>query len=127
MIFGIGSDIVKISRMEKDLQRWGERFAQRVLTRHELQQYQRSGNQANFLAKRFAAKEAVAKAFGCGFREGLAVQHIGVINDELGKPHLEFHGRAAQLLTHFEITRTHITLSDEDAYAIAFVVLETNG
>lgn len=124
MIFGIGSDIVKIARMQKDLERWGDRFAQRVLTDHELQQYHLSSQKAHFLAKRFAAKEAVAKAFGCGFRNGLAVQHIGVVNDKLGKPHVEFHAKAQELANTYHISKTHISLSDEDAYAVAFVVME---
>ena len=126
MIFGIGTDIVEISRMEQNLSRHGERFAERILTEVELARYSQHVKPAQFLAKRFAAKEAVAKAFGTGFRDGLSLQHIGVVNDAHGRPMLEFSGQAAEMLEKFNITRSHLSLSDEPHYAIAFVILESD-
>ena len=124
MIVGVGTDIVQISRIEKNLAKHGDRFAERVLTEAELQRYSSHAKPAQFLAKRFAAKEAAAKAFGTGFRDGLSLHHISVTNDENGRPSLEFNGAAAELIEKHNISRSHLSLSDEPNYAIAFVVLE---
>ncbi|NOX91847.1 MAG: holo-ACP synthase [Gammaproteobacteria bacterium] len=126
MIFGIGTDIVRISRMANNLARYGERFAARILTEAEMAVFTDSAQQAPFLAKRFAAKEAVAKALGTGFRDGLNLHDIGVNNDALGKPLLAFSQRAQQMLKKQGIGSTHLSLSDESEYAIAYVVLEAN-
>lgn len=124
MIFGVGTDIVQISRMEESLAKYGVRFAERILTRTEMLRYSEHVKPAQFLAKRFAAKEAAAKAFGTGFRDGLSLHHIGVVNDENGRPSLEFSGAAAELMEKHNISRSHLSLSDEPHYAIAFVILE---
>ncbi len=124
MIFGIGTDIVRIARMVDNLDRYGDRFAARILTDAETAIFLGSANQAQFLAKRFAAKEATAKALGTGFRDGLSLRDIGVENDALGKPVLAFSGRAQQMLKKQGIGNTHLSLSDESEYAIAYVLLE---
>lgn len=124
MIFGVGTDIVQVSRMEENLAKHGDRFAERILTESEMKRYSTHVKPAQFLAKRFAAKEAAAKAFGTGFRDGLSLHHIVVINDENGRPSLELSGMAAQLAEQNQINRTHLSLSDEPNYAIAFVILE---
>lgn len=123
MIFGIGTDVVTIARMEEALERHGERFAQRILAESELSAYKESSKPAHFLAKRFAAKEATAKAFGTGFRNGLSMTHITVENDELGKPLLCFTGYAEQYCTEQGIGESFLSLSDEKDHAIAFVTL----
>ncbi len=125
MIFGIGTDIVRIPRMADNLDRYGERFAARILTRSEMATFTDSAQQASFLAKRFAAKEAAAKALGTGFRDGLNLHDIGVDNDALGKPLLVFSQQAQQILQKQGIGNSHLSLSDEKEYAIAYVVLET--
>lgn len=124
MIFGIGTDIVRISRMADNLARYGKRFAARILTEAEMGIFTDSARQAQFLAKRFAAKEAAAKALGTGFRDGLSLRDIGVENDALGKPVLTFSERANQLLGKQGISNSHLSLSDESEYAIAYVIFE---
>lgn len=127
MIHGVGTDIVQVARMEENVARHGERFAQRILTESELQRYAGHARPAQFLAKRFAAKEAAAKAFGTGFRDGLSLHHIEVVNDENGRPQLQFSDIAQDLVTRFGISHSHLSLSDEPDYAVAFVILECHG
>lgn len=124
MIFGIGTDIVRVARMRRDLDRFGERFAERILTASELREYRQNANQANFLARRFAAKEAAAKALGTGFSHGVQLHDIEVTHDAQGKPLLEFSGRAREFLKEKKISIAHISLSDEQDHAVAFVTLE---
>ena len=126
MIFGIGTDIVQIARMQKNLDDHGERFAKRILTDDEYSEYLGKPFQAHFLAKRFAAKEAAAKAMGTGFSQGLSLHHIGVTHNEMGKPLLTFSDIASQFILDNKITEHHISLSDEKEYAVAFVTLVTN-
>ncbi len=123
MIFGIGTDLVHIPRIQTLLDKYGDKIASRILSDTEFSAFQQAKNQAGFLAKRFAAKEAVAKALGTGFRDGLSLRHIEVSNDENGKPELQFLGRGLELLTELNIGRSMISLSDEKDYAIAFVTL----
>jgi len=124
MIHGIGTDIVHIQRIADNLSRYGDRFAQRILTDSEMQAYRHTGRPAHFLAKRFAAKEALAKALGTGIRDGLSLRDISVENDVLGKPSLVFSQRAQQKLTDRGVATAHLSLADEQHYAIAFVTLE---
>lgn len=123
MIFGIGTDIVHVPRMEENLTRHGERFAQRVLSSVELTEFAHAARPAQFLAKRFAAKEAAAKALGTGFRDGLALRHITISHDTLGKPGLAFTDAAAALCERFGINEAFLSLADENDYAVAYVVL----
>jgi holo-[acyl-carrier protein] synthase len=123
MIFGIGTDIVRVERMQQSLDKHGERFARRILTEHEFIGYQQASKPANYLAKRFAAKEAAAKAMGTGFRNGLSLKHINIGHDEHGKPLLEFNGKAAEFMNEKGIHEAHISLADEQEYAVAFVTL----
>jgi len=126
VIIGIGTDIVCVSRMEKNLAKYGQRFAEKILTANELTGFLQHKRPASFLAKRFAAKEATAKAMGCGFRDGLQLTHIGVGHDDLGKPLLEYSGKAVDLCEHLNISNSHISIADEDEYAVAFVTLEAS-
>jgi holo-[acyl-carrier protein] synthase len=123
MIFGIGTDIVRVARMQNNLQRFGDRFARRLLTDNELVDFKGVANPAHFLAKRFAAKEAAAKAMGTGFREGINLRQIGVGHDDNGKPQLEFSGSAAAFLEAHNINAVHVSLADEADHAVAFVTL----
>lgn len=127
MIYGIGTDIVRVSRLQSSLDRFGHRFAARILAQPELAMFNQSGKPAHYLAKRFAAKEAVAKALGIGFRDGLSLRHIIVRNDAQGRPWLQFVATAQILADQLQITASHLSLSDENDYAVAMVVLETDG
>ena len=123
MIFGIGTDIVRISRIQKSLDRYGERFARRILAGQELDDFQRTLHPARFLARRFAAKEAVVKAYGTGFTRGMTFRDIVVSHDAAGKPLLLLSGRALELQHEMGIGETFISISDEQEYAVAFVTL----
>ncbi len=123
MIFGVGTDIVRVARIAGSLERHGARFAERILTEAELAEFAQAARPAPFLAKRFAAKEAAAKALGTGFSGGLSLRHIGVVHDARGRPGLVFTGEAARLAEALGIGEMHLSLSDEQEFAIAFVTL----
>ncbi|KFI23387.1 holo-ACP synthase [Nitrosococcus oceani] len=123
MIVGIGTDIVQVSRMTALLGRYGERFPRRILTGDEFKKFSVSKQPAYFLAKRFAAKEAAAKALGTGFGSGLRPCHIGVGHTERGQPFLEWQGRANELVRILGVSRGLLSLADEKEYALAFVTL----
>lgn len=123
MIHGIGTDLVYIPRIEALLLRHGMRFARRILADSEFAEFQQSTKPAEFLAKRFAAKEATSKALGTGFRNGLSLKHIAVGHDELGRPTLDYSGEGVRLVEQFAIEDSHLSLSDEREYALAFVTL----
>lgn len=123
IIHGIGTDLVRIARLERVLARRGEAFARRILAEEEFRDFATSTAPARFLAKRFAAKEATAKAFGTGIRDGLRLAHIEVIHDTLGRPGLRFHGRAVELIERFGIGEAHLSITDEADLALAFVTL----
>jgi holo-[acyl-carrier protein] synthase len=123
MIFGIGTDIVSVARMSRALERHGERFAERLLAEPERADYGRSSHPAHFLAKRFAAKEAAAKALGTGFSQGISLHDIRVEHDALGRPLLGFEGCAQERLDACGIGQHFLSLADEREYAIAYVTL----
>lgn len=131
MIVGIGIDIVEISRVEHLVsdEAVENRFKKRILSQREIQEYDALVSVSpekshRFLAKRFAVKESVAKAFGTGFRGGLRYQHIGVEHDSLGKPILVLEGFAERLCQRLEITNHLLTLSDELHYVVAMALFE---
>ena len=124
MIAGIGLDLVLVSRMDKILQGdTADRFVARVLHANEQTDFSKNLNPANYLAKRFAAKEAAVKALGTGFRNGIRMDEIEVYNDTLGKPHLRLHG-AAKLEFDQIANKIHISITDDGDYAAAYVVTE---
>lgn len=123
MIFGIGTDIVHVNRMRDNLDKYGDKFARRILTEFEFKEFTDKNNKAAFLAKRFAAKEAVAKAMGTGFSQGLSLHHIGVKHNDAGKPILELLDVAEKFLQENNIKQAHLSLADEHDYAVAFVTL----
>ncbi len=126
MIFGIGTDIVQINRMQENLDKIGERFAQRILSDQEYLEFLEHPSKSAFLSKRFAAKEATVKAFGTGFRNGISMKHIQVEHDELGKPILVFSAAAKAVAEQNNIARSHISIADEKEFAVAYVVLESH-
>jgi holo-[acyl-carrier protein] synthase len=125
MIFGIGTDIVRVERMNRNLDRFGEKFARRILTENEFADFMESGQRAHFLAKRFAAKEATAKAMGTGFSNGISMNQIAVGHDPAGKPELVLTGTALDFLQSHNVTGLHISIADEQDHAVAFVTLST--
>lgn len=124
MIFGVGTDIVAVQRMADALGRHGERFAERILAPSEFSEWQASKHQARFLAKRFAAKEAFAKAFGTGITPPATLHAIRVEHDHQGKPCLAFDQALAKSLSERQLS-AHLSISDETDYAVAFAVIET--
>jgi holo-[acyl-carrier protein] synthase len=125
MIYGIGTDIVSIKRIEDALFRFGDRFLHRILNEAEVAEYAQSAQPARFLAKRFAAKEAFSKAFGTGIGGEIGWHDVAVGHDPRGKPMINASAQLASRLTKSEIKTSHISISDESEHAIAFVVLET--
>lgn len=124
MIYGIGTDIVEVGRIESSIEKFGDDFALRILATSEMSSYVDSRIKARFLAKRFAAKEAFSKALGTGLREPATFQNITVSHDDLGKPILVLAKELQAFLTAKNISHMHITISDEKNLAAAFVVLE---
>lgn len=124
-IVGLGTDIVEVARIDAILARSGDRLAWRILVDSELQIYRKHQRPIRFLAKRFAVKEAAAKALGTGIRGGLAFNQFEVISDKWGKPGLQLHGRAAEIAAKLGVTAIHVTLSDERCYACATVIFES--
>jgi holo-[acyl-carrier protein] synthase len=128
VIIGIGSDLCDIRRIEKTLARFGERFVQRVFTETERRKSDRRAQRAASYAKRFAAKEAGAKALGTGFSRGVYLKDIGVVNLPSGAPTLALTGgaarRLAQIVPGGHEAVVHVTLTDDYPLAQAFVVIE---
>ncbi|KPD03003.1 holo-ACP synthase [Moellerella wisconsensis] len=123
-IVGLGTDIVEISRISQIIERSGSNLAERILTEHELVQYFQHARPERYLAKRFAVKEAAAKALGTGIRQGLAFNQFEVKNDALGKPVLSLHGAALTLAQSLGISTLHVSITDERNYACATVIAE---
>jgi holo-[acyl-carrier protein] synthase len=126
MIFGIGTDIVELARFERMLARYGDRLAAHMLSESELPEFRTHANPARLLAKRFAAKEAFAKAVGSGLRDPVSLRRISIIHDNLGKPVLQFDEVLRTHLAQLGITAHHLSISDERNMIVAFVVLESN-
>jgi holo-[acyl-carrier protein] synthase len=128
MIVGLGSDLCDIRRIEKTLERFGARFVNRVFTETEQRKSERRAQRAGSYAKRFAAKEACAKALGTGFSRGVFLRDIGVVNLPSGAPTLALTGGARErlqsLLPAGHEAVIHVTLTDEYPLAQAFVVIE---
>ena len=134
MIYGVGTDIVMIARVQSLLDRYGERFARRVLGPDELAEYRRrfgksahgNGYSARYLAKRFAAKEAFSKALGLGLRGPMTLLSLQVLNDARGRPVASARNALEPYLRERGLV-AHVSLSDEVDSALAFVVLEQRG
>lgn len=123
MIAGIGTDIVGVARMRDALARHGERFAEHILAADEQADFARAPDKARFLAKRFAAKEAFAKALGTGLRAPATLHAIAVTHDELGKPSYALAAPLAELVAARGLM-AHLSISDEKDYVVAFALLE---
>jgi holo-[acyl-carrier protein] synthase len=128
MILGIGSDLIDIRRVEKSIERFGERFLGRVFTDIERAKSDRRAQRSASYAKRFAAKEACAKALGTGLRKGVFWRDMGVVNLPSGQPTLHLTGGAAKRLSALTpnglCAFIHLSMTDDPPYAQAFVVIE---
>ena len=123
MIVGIGTDIVAVARLRGMWERHGDKALDKLLAPDELDDFARAADKGRFLAKRFAAKEAFAKAFGSGLRPPVLLPAIAVGHDALGKPVFNFHGQLAEIVENRRLT-AHLSISDEAEYAVAYVLLE---
>jgi holo-[acyl-carrier protein] synthase len=124
MIYGVGTDVVEIARIEQALGRFGERFATRILCPPELERFRKHRLPANYLAKRFAAKEAFTKALGTGINAPANWHGVWVRNLPSGKPVLEFSDALNKLLSQRGVASSHLSLTDERGVAMATVILE---
>jgi len=125
MIFGIGTDIVAVARMEALWQRHGERGVHKLLAPEEREDCRTSAEPGRLLAKRFAAKEALGKALGTGVRAPLLLSSVAVTHTDLGKPEFAFSPALAAYLAERKLS-AHLSLADEADYAVAFVILESS-
>ena len=124
MIFGIGTDIVQLARIEKIYERHGQRFAEHLLMAEEEPAFAEAGRRAvRFLAMRFAAKEAIVKAMGTGFAHGMWIRDCGVVPNALGKPEIVWSERGDKIRRELGIGEGHVTLTDEAGLAVALAVL----
>jgi holo-[acyl-carrier protein] synthase len=124
MIYGIGIDLVNISRIERVIRRWGDRFVARVFASSETEFCYRRVSPFAAFTLRFASKEAFSKALGLGMKRGLKWRDIEVFNDHNGKPGLRLHGKSSDICREAGITGIHLSLSDDSEYGVAVVVLE---
>jgi holo-[acyl-carrier protein] synthase len=125
LIVGIGTDVCSVERIRVALERHGDRFAKHILAEAEWAAFKRNKKPANFLARRFAAKEAFSKAIGTGLVSPVRWPNIAIGHDALGKPQIDAAPALAAFMLAKAITRSHISISDERDVAVAFVVLET--
>jgi len=124
VIYGVGTDVVEIARIAKAMERHGERFAKRILCESELARFKAHRLPANYLAKRFAAKEAFTKALGTGIKSPANWHGVWVKNLASGKPVLEFSEPLRKFMEGKGVTSAHVSLSDEKGVAFATVILE---
>lgn len=125
MIVGTGMDIVEIERIEKVFSRFKNEFAKKILAPIELDEFKKSRSPVRFLAKRFAAKEAVAKALGTGFSEGVNPRMIGIEHDKYGRPTVSLNDIAEHRAREMGVMTTWVSISDERHYAVASAIFES--
>ena len=123
MTIAIGTDIVEIARIAKVLEHQAERFVERILCPSEQEQYASRGRPVTFVATRFAAKEAIAKALGTGIGHGVSFQDMQISNDEKGAPQVHLSGGAAAVMHSRGGRRVLLSLADERDYAVAYAIL----
>jgi len=127
MIVGTGVDIAETSRIDKALERHGERFSKRIYTPGEIAYCEKFKNRAERYAARFAAKEAAFKALGTGWRDGVRWLDVEVVHQPSGKPKLLLTGRAAEVARQIGVTRSEVSISHANHYVVAQVIFESDG
>ncbi|NQV85598.1 MAG: holo-ACP synthase [Woeseiaceae bacterium] len=125
MIYGVGTDIVEMARMESTWKRFGERLARRILMDEEMQLFRQTKQPARFLAMRFAGKEATVKAMGTGFAHGVWLRDVGITSNSWGRPLIIWSERGQKVCDDLGIGKGHVSLTDDAGLILAFVVVET--
>ena len=123
MVFGVGTDIVQSSRVEKIWQRFGERFADRLLLSEERELFDVSKRPVRFLSMRFAIKEAVVKAMGTGFAHGMWIRDVGMVPNAWGQPQIIYSARGRGMCARLGIGDGHVSVTDEAGLVVAIAVL----
>ena len=126
MIFGVGTDVVELSRIQATFERFGEHFVNRILMDEELELYRRSKQPIRFLAMRFAGKEATVKAMGTGFAHGVWLRDVGITNNKWGRPLVILSERGQRVCERLGIGNAHVSLTDDAGLVIAFAVVESS-
>ncbi len=124
MIFGVGTDIVEFARVQATYERFGEHFVHRILMAEEIELFRRSKQPARFLAMRFAGKEAAVKAMGTGFRNGMWLRDVGILNNDWGRPVIIWSERGRRVCEKLGIGSGHVSLTDDAGLVLAFAVVE---
>jgi holo-[acyl-carrier protein] synthase len=123
MIYGIGIDVLKSERVQRVLEKYGERFVERLLMPEERVQLERTARPGRFLAMHFAAKEAIVKAMGTGFAHGVWIRDVGMVQNAWGRPEVIYSARGARVRDGLGIGEGHVTLTDEAGLVVAVAVL----
>ncbi len=124
MIFGVGTDVLELSRIQATYDRFGDHFVERILMEEELQLFRRSKQPVRFLAMRFAGKEATVKAMGTGFAHGIWMRDVGITSNEWGRPIVIWSERGQRVCDRLGIGAGHVSLTDDAGLVIAFAVVE---
>lgn len=125
MIYGVGTDIVEMSRIQSAWDRFGEHFARRILMHEEMELFERTKRPVRFLAMRFAGKEAAVKAMGTGFAHGVWLRDVGITNNDWGRPLIVWSERGQSVCNRLGIASGHVSLTDDAGLVLAFAVVET--
>ena len=125
MIFGVGTDILELSRIQATYERFGDHFVQRILMEEELELFRRSKQPVRFLAMRFAGKEATVKAMGTGFAHGVWLRDVGITSNAWGRPLVIWSERGRRVCDRLGIGAGHVSLTDDAGLIAAFAVVET--
>lgn len=125
MIFGVGTDIVELSRIQATYDRFGEHFVRRILMDEEIELFRRSKQPVRFLAMRFAGKEATVKAMGTGFAHGVWLRDVGILNNSWGRPTVTWSERGRRVCDRLGVGSGHVSLTDDAGLVVAFAVVET--
>ena len=123
MIYGVGTDIVELSRVQETYDRFGEHFVNRLLMDEERQLFERNKWPVRFLAMRFAAKEATVKAMGTGFANGVWIRDVGIVNSDWGRPEIIWSDRGKARCRDLGIGEGHVSLTDDAGLILAFAVV----
>lgn len=124
MIFGVGTDVVELSRIQATYERFGEHFVRRLLMDEELEMFRRAKQPVRFLAMRFAGKEATVKAMGTGFAHGVWLRDVGITSNDWGRPLVVWSDRGRGVCEQLGIGAGHVSLTDDAGLVIAFAVVE---
>ncbi len=123
MIYGVGTDIVELSRVQQTYDRFGQHFVDRLLMDEEREQFERNKWPVRFLAMRFAAKEATVKAMGTGFAHGVWIRDVGIVNNDWGRPEVIWSARGRARCEDLGIGEGHVSLTDDAGLILAFAVV----